>query len=169
MEAIAVIDVLRRGGVVLETVAIGARKEVKGTHGVAVVADRTLEEVKGEEAECLVFPGGLPGAQHLGDCAPLIEMMRRQYDEGRYLAAICAAPALVLGKLNARPLRLTCYPGCEQSLPAGIEVSSEPVVVDGKVVSGKGPGFAVPFALELLAQLRTREIADEVAAGMLLK
>ena len=96
-------------------------------------------------------------------------MMQQQYDEGRYLAAICAAPALVLGKLNARPLRLTCYPGCEQALPAGIEVSSEPVVVDGKVISGKGPGFAVPFGLALLEQLRSKEVADEVAAGMLLK
>lgn len=169
MEAIAVIDVLRRGGVELLTVAIGGRKEVKGAHGVTVTADRTLEEIKGEQAECLVFPGGLPGSQHLADCAPLIAMMQQQYDEGRYLAAICAAPALVLGKLNARPLRLTCYPGCEQALPTGIEVSSEPVVVDGKVISGKGPGFAVPFGLALLEQLRSKEVADEVAAGMLLK
>ncbi|MDE6450728.1 MAG: DJ-1/PfpI family protein, partial [Odoribacter sp.] len=95
-------------------------------------------------------------------------MMQRQYDEGRYVAASCAAPALVLGQLRCgRRLRITCYPGFEKYLPEDFEVSTDGVVVDGKVITGKGPGFAVQFGLVLLEHLRSPEVAKEVAAGML--
>ena len=169
MEAIAVVDVLRRGGIDVQTVAIGGQKEVRSSHGVVVVADRILEEVKSERAECLIFPGGMPGAQNLGDCKPLLEMLQQQYDEGRYVAAICAAPALVLGKLKTgRKLRLTCYPGFEKYLPDNFEVSGAEIVTDEKVISGKGPGFAVKFGLTILEHLRSAKVAKEVAEGMLL-
>lgn len=169
MEAIAVVDVLRRGGVEVHTVSIKGQKEVKSSHGVVVLADCTLDEIRTEKAECLIFPGGMPGAQNLGECKALVELMQRQYDEGRYLAAICAAPALVLGHLKAgRKLRLTCYPGFEKYLSSEFEVSADEVVVDGKVISGKGPGFAVKFGLTVLEQLRSIGVAKEVASGMLL-
>ena len=168
MEAIAVIDVLRRGGVEVRTVSINDQLEVTGAHQVAVRADLSLNELRAEEAECLVFPGGLPGAQHLGECGRLIELMQQHYEKGKWLAAICAAPALVLSQLETREkLRLTCYPGFEEYLPA-CEVLADGVVVSGKVITGKGPGFAVKFGLTVLEHLRSAAVAREVAAGMLL-
>lgn len=170
MEAIAVADVLRRGGVEVETVAISDSKQVKSSHGIVVTANQTWESVKSEQAECLIFPGGMPGAQNLGNYKPLIEWMQKQYEEGGYVAAICAAPALVVGQLRpGRKLRLTCYPGFDKYLPEDFEVSGEGVVVDGKVITGKGPAYAMQFGLTVLEKLRTPEIVQEVAAGMLLR
>ena len=169
VEAVATVDVLRRGGVELQTVAVGGERQVKGAHGVPVIADLALDELVAEEAECLIFPGGMPGAQNLADHRALLELMQRHYDAGRCVAAICAAPALVLGRLRpGRRLRVTCYPGFEDSLPADFEVSTDGVVVDGNVITGKGPGFAVKFGLTILKHLRSEEVAKEVAAGMLL-
>lgn len=169
MEAIAVVDVLRRGGVDVQTVSIGEQKQVKSSHGVIITADHTFGEVRSEKAECLICPGGMPGAQNLGDFTPLVEWMQQQYDEDRHIAAICAAPALVLRHLKPKGrIRLTCYPGFEKYLPADFEVSTEGVVTDGKVITGKGPGFAVKFGLTVLEQLRSAEVAKEVAVGMLL-
>lgn len=169
MEAIAIVDVLRRGGLEVETVSITEDRQVRSSHGVTVVADTTLEAVKAEVAACLIFPGGMPGAQHLSECPALIELMQRQYAEGRHVAAICAAPALVLGRLKAdRKIRLTCYPGFEKYLSSDFEASADEVVVDGKVISGKGPGFAMKFGLAVLEQLSSASVAQDVAAGMLL-
>lgn len=169
VEAIAVVDVLRRGGVELQTVAVGGQRQVKGAHGVPVTADLALEELTAEEAECLIFPGGMPGAQNLGDSRALLQLMQRHYDAGHCVAAICAAPALVLGQLQpARRLRVTCYPGFEKYFSADFDVSTDGVVVDRNVITGKGPGFAVKFGLTILKHLRSEEVAKEVAAGMLL-
>ena len=169
VEAVATVDVLRRGGVEVRTVSVGEQRQVKGAHGVPVIADLALDELVAEEAECLIFPGGMPGAQNLADHRALLELMQRHYDAGHCVAAICAAPALVLGRLRpGRQLRVTCYPGFEDSLPADFKVSTDGVVVDGNVITGKGPGFAVDFGLTVLQCLRSEEVAKEVAAGMLL-
>lgn len=168
IEALAVVDILRRGGVEVLTVAIADSLEVTSAHGVTVKADTLLKEVLSARAECLIFPGGMPGAEHLGNCKPLMEWMQSHYDAEGRVAAICAAPAMVLSQLNTgRRLRLTSYPGFEQCLPDA-EVLADGVVVDGRVITGKGPGFAVPFGLAILRELRSVEVADTVAAGMLL-
>ena len=168
IEAIAVVDVLRRGGVEVRTVSVSEHRNGKSAHGVTVTADLVLGDLEPEEAECLIYPGGMPGAQNLGDCQPLLSMMQQQYDQGGYIAAICAAPALVFGHLQTRRrLCVTCYPGFEKYLPADFEILTDGVVADGKVITGKGPGFAVKFGLILLEHLRSAEVAQEVAAGML--
>ncbi len=143
IEAIAVVDVLRRGGVEVRTVSVSEHRQVKSAHGVTVTADLVLGE-------------------------PLLGMMQQQYDKGGYIAAICAAPALVFGHLQTRRrLCVTCYPGFEKYLPADFEILTDGVVADGRVITGKGPGFAVKFGLILLEHLRSAEVAQEVAAGML--
>ena len=168
VEALGVVDVLRRGTIEVKTVSISDKKEVTGAHGVPVVADLLLSDVKEEEAEFLICPGGMPGAKNLGDCTALVQMIQKHFDKGGYVAAICAAPALVLSQLKAgRKLRMTCYPGFEKYLPEA-EVLTDGVVTDGKVITGKGPGFAIPFGLTVLEQMRSAEVAKEVAAGMLL-
>ena len=111
MEAIAVVDVLRRGGVDVRTVSVGGGKEVTSAHQVTLRADLSLEQIRPEEAECLIFPGGMPGAQNLSECEKLMTILQHHYDQGRMVAAICAAPALVLSHLKTnRKLRVTCYP-----------------------------------------------------------
>lgn len=167
-EALAVVDILRRGKVEVEIVSISSQPDVKGAHGISVKADTLLKDVACTEAECLIFPGGMPGAQHLAENRELIEWLQRHFEAGAWVAAICAAPALVLGQLRtSRPLQLTCYPGFEKYLSRAT-VSTEGVVVDGNVVTGKGPGYAMAFGLKVLEKLTSAENAKQVAAGMLL-
>lgn len=168
MEALAVVDVLRRGGCDVCTVSVSDKNEVRSSHRVTVVADLKLNEVEAEEAECLIFPGGMPGAENLKNCKPLMDLLQQHYNQGGWVAAICAAPAMVLGQLTTdRKLRLTTYPGFEKYLQDA-EVVADGVVVDGKVITGKGPGFAVKFGLTVLEQIRSKQTAQEVADGMLL-
>lgn len=168
MEAVAVADVLLRGGVELQTVSLAGCLQVTGAHGIEVTADILFSQLREEEAECLIFPGGMPGAQNIAEHKEVIALLQRHYDKGLYVAAICAAPALVLSQLKvSRQLRLTCYPGFEKYLPEA-NVLSDGVVVDDKVITGKGPGFAVQFGFTVLECLRSAEVAKEVAAGMLL-
>lgn len=167
-ESIAVADVLLRGDVNLQTVSLADDLQVKGAHGIVVTADIMLNELAEDDADCLVFPGGMPGAKNIADNPSVIALLQRHYDKGRYVAAICAAPALVLSQLKAgRKLRLTCYPGFEKYLTDAV-VLADGVVTDGKVITGKGPGFAIPFGLKVLENITSSATASEVAAGMLL-
>ena len=93
VEALGTVDVLRRGTVEVKTVSISGKKEVTGAHGVPVFADLLIDEVKEEEAEFLICPGGMPGAKNLGDCPALVQLIQKHGDKGGYVAAICAAPA----------------------------------------------------------------------------
>lgn len=168
IEAIAVIDVLRRGGIGVSTVSISTEREVTGAHGVPVMADFLFSEREISAADCLIFPGGMPGAANLAACEPLIHLLQLHFDRGGCVAAICAAPAFVLSKLHTNtPLELTCYPGLEKHL-LQCRVSPEGVVVDGQVITAKGPAFAVEFGLTILNLLTsTKEISVQVARGML--
>ena len=169
IEAISVVDVLRRGGVDVKTVSISTEKQVVGSHEIEITADLTLDEITTEEAECLIFPGGMPGSKHLGDCVVLMELLQKQYDKGGYIGAICAAPALVLGQLKLKSkLRLTCYPNLETYFSANFELSEDGLVVDGHVITAKGASYAITFALCLLEQLKSAEESKKVAEGMLL-
>lgn len=166
-EVIAVADVLLRGGVKLQMVSLSEGLEVKGAHGITVVADIMLSQLNEEQAACLVFPGGMPGAKNIADNKIVCELLQRHYDRGRYVAAICAAPALVLSQLHTdKKLRMTCYPGFEKYLTDSVVVT-DGVAVDGKVITGKGPGFAIAFGLKVLEHIASAEVAKEVASGML--
>lgn len=168
-EALATVDVLRRGGVNVETVSVMKEQEVEGAHGVVVKADRLLHQMLEEEADFLIFPGGMPGAQNLSDSKPLMDRLKIHFEQGGRIAAICAAPALVLGKLSLKKsIRMTCYPGFEKYLP-GIDVLSERVVTDDNIITGRGPGYAFAFGLEIVKYIYGEAKANEVAAGLLLK
>ncbi len=167
VEALGVVDVLRRGTIEVKTVSISDKKEVTGAHGVPVVADLLLSEVE-EDAEFLICPGGMPGAKNLGDCTALVQLLQKHVDKGGYVAAICAAPALVLSKIKMNTKhKMTCYPGFETYLPEA-DMQPHGVVVDGNVITGKGPAYAFKFGLAILEQLTSKKVADDVAAGMLL-
>lgn len=169
VEALIPLDVLRRGGVEVVTVSVMGTEQVETAHGVTILADACFEDVDLSDADLLLLPGGMPGASNLYAHEGLCEALRRQHAAGRRLAAICAAPAVVLGQLGLlQGRRATCYPGFEQLL-GGATYTGELCTVDGTITTGEGPAAAFPFAYELLAQLTDRQTAAQIAEGMRFK
>lgn len=177
IEALATVDILRRGGVPVKTVSLTRQTQVRGAHDIRVEADmnwrafeKGVDESGADASDAMVFPGGLPGAQNLADQADLIALARRHATAGGTIAAICAAPGLVVSQLpGIYGRKVTCYDGFETALQGqGAVYVKEPAVRDGNLVTGRGPAFAVDFALLLLEQLKGPEAAAAVRKGMLL-
>ncbi len=166
VEAIATVDVLRRGGVEIKTVSINGGFTVKGAHGVSVDADMLFDEAECADAKMLILPGGMPGTKNLGEHQGLIKLLQDHNKKGRWIAAICAAPSILGKLLILRNHQAVCYPGFEDALVEAC-VKRERVMVSGNIVTSRGPGCAVEFALQLVALLKSKEAADEVAAGMI--
>ena len=148
IEALTPVDLLRRAGLDVRTVAVGSKVAV-GSHGIAIVCDMTADEVKLDELTMVVFPGGMPGSLNLDASEYTNKVISAVTDNGGRLAAICAAP-LVLGRrglLNG--LRATCYPGFEGEL-IGAVIEDSDVVTDGRITTGRGMEYSLPFAKELV-------------------
>lgn len=168
IEALTVIDILRRAEMNVKTVSITSSLQVKGAHGVTVTADVLYDNTIFNNPEWLVLPGGMPGATNLYEFAPLQGLLRRQAEsENGRIAAICAAPAVVLGQLGLLEGKAaTCYPGFEGMLQ-NVEFKDAPVVVDGKFITANGPASATIWALNIVKVARGMQVAEEVASGML--
>lgn len=168
VEALTPADYLRRAGIDVTLIGIGSRL-VKGSHGIAVQTDAGTEALE-REYDAIVLPGGMPGAKHLAESAELRARLQRQRHDGHLIAAICAAPAVVLhgacGLLKEK--KFTGYPGTEESVRGAIFVP-ERVVVDGDLITSRGPGTAGEFAIAIIAALESPQRADEVAQRALLK
>lgn len=164
VEAMAPLDILRRGGVEVVTVGVTG-KTVVCSKGVEVKADITVDEVDMNGCEMIILPGGLPGATNLRDSDEVGDLIDEAEANGIYMAAICAAP-MVLGLRGVlRGKRATCFPGYEKDL-LGAECTGEGVVSDGRVITGKGAGRSIEFGLALLAALKGTAAAEAVAAKM---
>ncbi len=169
IEAISVIDILRRAGMPVKTVSITSSLQVKGAHDIIVVADVIYDSTLFTDAEWLIFPGGLPGATNLYEFAPLQGLIKNQAEseKGR-MAAICAAPGEVLGQLGVlKGEKFTCYPSFEGKVEGGIHEPAK-VVVSGKYVTANGPSSATLWALEIVRETLGEAASTEIAAGMLL-
>lgn len=176
MEAVCTVDVLRRGGIGIRTVSITGDSVVTSSHGLPLRADLSFDEFQDVAVldgttgqDVLIFPGGLPGTKHLADCAPLMDLMKLHYAGGGTVAAICAAPSLVVSQLPIEGTAFTCYDGMDE-LPRsrGGVYRPEGVVGDGRLITGRGPGFATAFGLAILRQVAGEAVADRVRAGLLL-
>jgi len=156
VEALTVVDVLRRGGVEVTTMSITEDPYVDGAHGIEVLAD----------ADMLVLPGGMPGASNLRGSAVVCSSVQSFVSAGKLVGAICAAPYVLgeLGVLNGK--KATCYPGFEDKLH-GAAYTATRVQRDGNIITGNGPSSALPFALALLAAIAGEDTAQQVADGML--
>lgn len=168
LEALTPVDILRRAGIEVKTVSINETKVVTGAHGVPVTADLLFSEADFSDPEWLILPGGMPGAQNLHDYAPLLDLMKKQAkaEEG-HIAAICAAPAVVLGSEGLLAgHKATAYPGFT-GLLIGAEVVNNDVVFDGKFVLAPGPAKAAPWALGIVKVQCGIDKAAEVASQML--
>lgn len=168
IEAVTVWDILKRGGISIQTVSMEPQLDVTGGHGITVKADVLFEEADYDSCEMMVFPGGMPGTTNLLNHRELMEAMVRFAVSGKPVAAICAAPmlfgktGLVVGK------RATIFPGMEGEL-TGATVSPDRVVMDGNIITSKGPGTAMEFALALVGLLKGEEIQNKLKGGLLLK
>ena len=167
VEALIPVDVLRRGGLDVTTVSVADDSLiVESAHGVQVVADANIDECDFDDADLLVLPGGMPGASNLYACGEVRESVLVQNADGNKIAAICAAPAVVLAQLGVLDGRqATCYPGFEQMLTKAT-YTGDLVTVDGNITTGEGPAAAFPFAYELLSQLAGEQVSHDVAQGM---
>ncbi len=168
IEALTVADILRRAGMPVKTVSITSALQVTGAHGITVTADVLYDNTLFKDPAWLILPGGLPGASNLAGFAPLRGLLERQKksETGR-IAAICAAPAVVLGEAGLLDgEKATCYPGFEEKL-LGAEFVDCPVVESGKFVTGNGPANAMVWALTIVKVDQGVQQADQVAAGLL--
>lgn len=160
MEAVTPVDLLRRVNVDAKFVSITGSKAVTGAHGITYMADLLFEEIE-DDADMLVLPGGMPGTTNLMAHEGLAELLVKQYDAHKWVAAICAAP-MVLGALGIVMGRFaTIYPGMEEYL-VGADLSGEEVCVSGNVITSKAPGTAVPFALKLVEVLVSESYAEHL-------
>jgi 4-methyl-5(b-hydroxyethyl)-thiazole monophosphate biosynthesis len=166
IEALTVVDLLRRAEIGTETVSVMGRPFVTGAHGVEVAADRLFEDADYDACELIVLPGGVPGATNLDAHDGLREKILSFHRQGKPLAAICAAP-LVLGHAGILAgKKATCYPGFEEEL-RGAEVLSDVVVSDSGVITSRGPATAMPFALALIELLKGKRVSGKIAEGLL--
>lgn len=168
VEALTVVDVLRRAGISVETVSIMKSKTVIGAHNVPVVADKLFEDIKQDNVEMIVLPGGMPGATNLDSHAGLSKLINVFAESAKPLSAICAAP-LVLGKrgiLNSK--KATCYPGFESFLQGAV-CTGTLVQKDGNIITGKGPGAAMDFACAIAEQYVGLDKVKEIRKGMIVE
>ncbi len=165
MEAIAPIDLLRRAGVDVTTVGVGATA-VRGSHGVVLAADTLDSSAMPDDLEAVVLPGGMPGTLNLEHSPVVQKFIDRAVEKGAIVAAICAAPSILGHKGLLKGRKAVCYEGFEGEL-IGASVGSEPVAVDGPFITSRGAGTATQFALALLAALKGEGAADKVRGAIL--
>ena len=165
IEAVTIIDVLRRAQIETVAVAVGS-KSVQGSHGIALLGDVTLEQAATEPWDVVVLPGGMPGAKNLRDSPEVQALIRAQLAAKGRLAAICAAPIALsaAGALQGR--KATSYPSFQGELSCA-EYLEDPVVVDGPIITSRGPATALRFALKLVGELCGQEREAAVGKAML--
>ncbi|OGU40483.1 MAG: 4-methyl-5(B-hydroxyethyl)-thiazole monophosphate biosynthesis protein [Hydrogenophilales bacterium RIFOXYA1_FULL_63_33] len=164
LEAVTIIDLLRRAGI--EVVSAGLDPGVvKASRGVQLLPDMTLDSALQDDYDMVVLPGGMPGAAHLKSDPRILRLLKDMAAAGKYTAAICAAPMVLAeaGVLEGR--QATSYPGFLDGLP-GVTVSAAAVVRDGKVLTSRGPGTAMDFALALIETLAGADKRQQVEAAL---
>lgn len=167
IEALTVVDVMRRAGMDIKTVSIMPGLEVTGAHGVTVCADLLFTETDFDNIEWLIVPGGLPGSTNLANYAPLGTLLKDHAAKGGKIAAICAAPAMVLGALGLLDGReCTGYPGTTSTVEKATWRDA-PVIALDTLITGNGPASALRFALAIVANSMGDSIAQQVGSGML--
>lgn len=156
IEALTVVDILRRAGVGVDMVSVTGEKKVTGSHGITVEMDKLYEEIDFEQTDMIVLPGGMPGTTNLEAFSPLMEQVEDFYAKEKFIAAICAAPS-IFGHRGMLKGKAACSnPGFESHLD-GADVKYDPAVVAGHVITSRGMGTAIPFGLAILEQLEGKE------------
>ncbi len=168
IEALTVVDVLRRAKIDARMISVTGGKRVTGSHGICVEMDELIQDTDFKSLEMIVLPGGMPGTLNLEACDYLLEQIRAFDEAGKGLAAICAAPSIFghLGLLKGKSA--CCYPGMEEHL-TGAQVSMNTTAKAGNIITGRGMGTAIDFALAILEHFQGKEAADQMAADIVYK
>lgn len=166
LEAVTVIDVLRRAGITVVTAGLDEGR-VKASRGVVLIPDTTLDEALNQSFDMIVLPGGLPGADYLNNDPRIHKLLKDMQQQGKYTAAICAAPKVLADAGLLANKSATSYPGVLENMQVpNMQFVDVPVMKDGQVITSRGPGTAMDFALELVNTLVGRETRDKVEAGL---
>ena len=161
IEALTVVDLLRRAGIDITMFSIMGKKQVLGSHGIQVEADALLEDCDFDALDMVILPGGMPGTKNLDECKALTDAVVAFNGAGKLLAAICAAPTVYghLGLLKGK--KACCYPGREGEL-TGAEVQMSEVVADEGFITSRGMGTAIPFGLAIIEHYQGKEAAEDM-------
>ena len=162
VEALTTVDLLRRAQIVCDTVSLEGTETVRGSHGITVQVDAAFTGIDFDSYDGIILPGG-PGHVRLAESGALLALLKKFYAEGKLTAAICAAPTVLAKAGLLEGKKAVCYPGMEGQLD-GADAGEEPVAVDGTVITSRGVGTAIPFALALIAYLNDAVQADSLAA-----
>ena len=167
-EAIAPLDLLRRAGVEVQTVGITG-KTVYGSHNIGIVADIEIGQMDLTSLEMIILPGGLGGVTSARACQPALDALKFAWENGKFVAAICAGPTVLadLGITDGK--QATCFPGCEDGMGNANMVADAAVVRDGRLITGTSAGCAIPFGLELIAALKGNKEADRIAKQIVIR
>ncbi|MCG8698437.1 MAG: DJ-1/PfpI family protein [Bacteroidales bacterium] len=167
IEAITIVDILRRAEIETQTVSVTGNKEVTGAHNMGFMADVLFEEAELKSSDMLVLPGGMPGSSNLQNHQGLSSLLKEYNDKNAKVSAICAAPMVLggLGILNGKDA--VCYPGFEDKLE-GANVKEDLVCSSSNIITGRGPGAATNFALQIVTSLKGKQTADTLAQQMLI-
>lgn len=174
VEALATNDVLRRGGVHVNLISVSDDPFVVSSHGVTVGVECSINDIDMDHkgtgpGDVMIFPGGMPGTRNLAACKPLVKAMKEHYAAGGTLAAICAAPGLVLGQLKEEldGIEFTCFDGFEEyAMTYGAVFTPKPAVTCGRIITGRSAGHAISFGLAILERVKGPEEAAKVDYAM---
>ena len=166
IEALTVVDVLRRAQIQTDMVSVTGEASVCGSHGIDVKMDCVLSGNEAEEYDVCVLPGGMPGTLNLEKNETLMKVLDSFHEKGKLVAAICAAPSILGHRDMLKGKTACCYPGFEDELE-GAEVTDEAVIKDGNIITSRAMGCALDFVLEILATLKSPEEADAMADSLL--
>ena len=167
-EAIAPLDLLRRAGISVLTVGVNG-KTVYGGHNIGIEADITLGEMDLTDMEMIILPGGLGGVASVRASQEAMQALRFAWENGKFVAAICAGPTVLADLGITSGKNATCYPGCEGGMGSANMIANAPCVRDGKLITGTSAGCAIPFGLSLIEVLKGEEAARQVAEQIVIR
>lgn len=161
VECLTTVDILRRAGIETQLVSITDNLATVSSHDITIVADKTFDEASFDDSDMIFIPGGMPGTTHMSEHEGLAEVIKDFARNGKRVAAVCAGPSVIgrLGLLEGK--KATCFPGWEDKL-LGATCTGEGVVTDGIFTTGRGLGFSIDLALELVKLLEGTELADDI-------
>lgn len=162
IEALTVVDILRRAGEEVKMTSITDERRVTSSHGVEVTMDQVFSEVDFEQTDVIVLPGGMPGTKNLEAFLPLMEQVDAFVKAGKLVTAICAAPSILGHRGHLKGKKACSFPDFESHLE-GADVERKPAVIDGNIITGRGMGAAIPFGLAILEKLQGKEAAEAMA------
>ena len=167
-EAVAPLDLLRRAGVEVLTVGVTG-KTVYGSHNIGIEADITIDQMDLTDLEMIILPGGLGGVASARASQPALDALKFAWENGKFVAAICAGPTVLadLGITDGK--NATCYPGCEGGMGSAMRVDNAACVRDGKLITGTSAGCAIPFGLALVEALKGKNVADAIARQIVIR